>query len=160
MESDWVTSVPPCTNHCGPSNAMHWLAQLWATCSPSQLEWERSPTLAWTESSKEAHLQMTKQGRMGGGVDAGNANINMHTSVFRFFPCPSRLLFSGRKLPVSMSCWGEGMLIVLTGEFCTQKGHLHSAQYNWWSINYLILRVRASLSGFSQIVMSHYQPRP
>ena len=65
MQSDWPTIVPPCTNHCGPSNAMHWLARLWATCSPSQLEWERSPTLAWTEIGKEAHLQMIKQGRMG-----------------------------------------------------------------------------------------------
>lgn len=86
--------------------------------------------------------------------------LSMHTSVFKFFPSSSSLPFSGRKLPVSMSCWVEGMLIVLTGEFCTQKGHLHSAQYNWWSINYLILRARASLSGFAQIVMSHYQPRP
>lgn len=97
-------------------------------CSPFHVELETSPTLAWFESGKGEPLKMISGGRR--GMDAGKANVRYACLCLLVPPLPLCLLFHGRKSPVLMSGWVEEMLIFLTGELCTQKGHLHSAQYD------------------------------
>lgn len=97
-------------------------------CSPSHVVLEKSPTLAWIEWQRRAS-QNDEWRKKGDGCWEGKHQ--MCTPLWLPVPpLPLCLLSHGRKSPVLMSCWVQGMLIPLTGELCTQKGHLHSAQYD------------------------------
>lgn len=79
---------------------------------------EPHPCLDWEwQRGASPHDKAEEEGRW----MLGRQTSSLHASVSLFLPSLSCLLFNRRKLPVPMSCWMEGMLIPLTGEFCTQR---------------------------------------